>query len=149
MEKLDSSLSCLIPQSEELAANFLMMQQQCSYRLSKISLLVLKIADIRALCESGCTWLNMESTSRLEEVKNYNLVNCNEIASLESIETKMSFILSNRMNWLKGFANKIGHSLTSLDSIYNEISDLNTEEIESEEGMVSFIALCLTVSLCY
>ena len=139
MEKSDLSPSCLIPQCEELAANFLTMQQQCSYRLSKISLLVLKIADIRALCESGCNWLNLECTSRREAVNNYNLVNCDEILSLQSIETKMSSILHNRIYWLTQFANKVGRSLTALDCIYNEISDMNAEEIESEEGVVSFI----------
>ena len=149
MEESDQSVLALIPECEKLAAFYSMMQQECSYRLSKISLLILKVADFRALCESGCSWLSMESTSRQEEIMSHNLPDCDVISSLQGIESKMGCILLSRMDWLRGFAQKVVDCHASLDDVYNQISDLRIEEMETEEGKVISVILILKLLFNY
>ena len=141
MEDSSSALSALLPECAELAELYLMMQKQCSHRLSKISLFVSKIADIRALCDSGCKWLNKESTTRQKEIETADTADWQDIidhnSKLEGIEGRVSCVLQKRMAWLRMFATQVGNCYATLEKVYDDISILAVNELEGDEVKVS------------
>lgn len=146
MSDSNNNLTALLPVCEELVDIYLMMQKQVSYRLQKISLFILKIADLRALCESGCKWLVKESASRQKEIEGNSSSDWEGIlthdTALKNIESSVAQLLQTRMIWLRNFAVKVDASHPHLERAYEDISGLNEGELEGEEEQV-----CATSSI--
>jgi hypothetical protein len=142
MEISTDNLSSLLPECEQLAEIYCAMHKQFSYRISKISLFLSKIDDIRELCESGCKWLNKESTARRE---NYGSLDRTSFSdhdeTLGTIERKVTFILRNRIVWIKKFVDKVGDAQNELDKIYSKMSELAVSELEIEGNKVRFFSI--------
>ena len=155
MDASDSDLSALLPGCRELAEVYLMMQQQVSHRLQKISLFIIKIAEIRGLCESGCKWLNKEAISRREEIEAHAPSDWEGIiahtTALDRIQNTIRDVLLTRMAWLRNFAAVVDATHPLLEKVYDDISEIAAGELESEAGKVrvshyfeSYYAECRT-----
>lgn len=145
MEISNDDLSSLLPECEQLAEIYCAMHRQFSYRMSKISLFLSKIDDIRVLCESGCKWLNKESTSRREEIQMYGSLDWESIAkhneTLGAIEKNVSIILKNRIIWIRNFVAKVGDTQDELEKLYDNISELAVIEHANEGDKVRALFL--------
>jgi hypothetical protein len=142
MEISTDDMSSLLPECEQLAEIYCAMHKQFSYRMSKISLFLSKIDDIRELCESGCKWLNKESTSRRENygsLDRTSFADHNEI--LGTIEKNVTVILKNRIVWIKKFVDKVGDAQDELEKIYNKMSELAVSELENEGNKVRLLSI--------
>lgn len=137
MEISTDDLSSLLPECEQLAHIYCAMYKQFSSRMSKISLFLSKIDDVRQLCESGCKWLNKESTSRRE---NYGSLDWESFSdhneTLGTIERNVAVVLKNRIVWIKKFVDKVGDTQDELEKLYDKISELAVSELENEGNKV-------------
>jgi hypothetical protein len=144
MEENYNDISSLIKQSDELTESYHLMQKKCSHQLSKISLFVIKIGDIRVLCDNGYKWIRKESGSRETEIRSYydgNNETSDDIMAhntvMETIEKRVTNILRQRMVWIKRFIAKVEAGFAQLEDYYNEISDLAIEELENEDHQLA------------
>ena len=142
-----TTVESLLLSSSELSEIFVMMQQQCSHRLSKISLLILKLADIRSLYDSGCKWVQKESLARIQEMGSTSMerITKDEVIgteiikhqeALSDIEAQVAGVLHKRMLWMKDFAIKVTSQYQLLEKFYDEISEYAVNELEAEDSEV-------------
>lgn len=137
MEISTDDLSSLLPECDQLADIYCAMHKQFSYRMSKISLFLSKIDDIRELCGSGCKWLNKESISRQENYGSMDWTSfSNHNETLGTIERNVTVILKNRIVWIRKFVDKVGDTQDELEKLYDKISDLAVSELENEGNKV-------------
>ena len=142
-EETDSSacavadMDSLIADSDQLTEIYALMQRQCSHRLSKISLFIMKIGDVRLLHDSGCKWVKKESSARQSKTEFHEdadfagIVEQNK--AMEAIETKVADVLRQRMMWLKEFVTKVEAQYALLETFYDEISEYAVTQIEEDD----------------
>jgi hypothetical protein len=148
-------LKSLIPDSEKLSEMFELMQKQFRYRLSKISLLVIKMGDVSSVNDSGCKWIIKENDSRVPEIASSLDSGCEgqtaEILKhstvLGEIEQKAANILRKRIDWLNSFVKKIDNQCTYLDKCYEELSDYTLKDKDNQEMQVLLNRHETTISL--
>ena len=96
VDEMDS----LLLDCDKLTVIYALMQRQCSHRLSKISLFIMKIGDIRSLYESGCKWVKKESSARQLEIESSAEADIGGIFELHGamtdIERKVAGMFSGR-----------------------------------------------------
>ena len=135
-------LTSLLTECDVLSETYSKMQKSYSHRLSKISLFISKIDDVRSLSHSGCRWLNKESLKRAEEIKSCESSKLEEViahsTTLGAIESDVAAILNHRMEWIRNFTAKSVESIAVLEKIYDEISSTALDGLESEEDKVTF-----------
>lgn len=148
-------LKSLIPDSEKLSQIFEMTQKQFGYRLSKISLLVIKMSDVSSVNDSGCKWIIKENDSRVPEIASSLDSGCEgrtaEVLKhstvLGEIEQKAANILRKRIDWLNSFVQKIENQCAYLDKCYEELSDYTLKDKDNQEMQVLINQREITVSL--
>jgi predicted RND superfamily exporter protein len=148
-------LKSLIPDSEKLSEIFELMQKQFGHRLSKISLLVIKMSDVRSVSDSGCKWIIKENDSRVPEIASSLDSGCEgqtaEVLKystvLGEIEQKAANILRKRLDWLNCFVKKIDNQCAYLDKCYEELSDYTLKDKDNEEMQVILNQRETTVNL--
>ena len=130
-------MDSLIADSDQLTEIYALMQRQCSHRLSKISLFIMKIGDVRLLHDSGCKWVKKESSARQSKTEFHEdadfagIVEQNK--AMEAIETKVADVLRQRMMWLKEFVTKVEAQYALLETFYDEISEYAVTQIEEDD----------------
>ena len=152
-ESVDTSCDAVFPMdslildSNQLSDIYKMMQQQCSHRLSKISLFILKIDDIRSLYDSGCKWVQKESLERIQEMGSTSMerLTKDEVIGIEmmkhqevlgNIEIEVASVLRKRMLWMKDFVSKVESQYKLLEKFYDEISQYAIDEIGADDSEV-------------
>ena len=132
-----ADMDSLIVDSDQLTEVYALMQRQCSHRLSKISLFVLKIGDVRSLYESGCKWVKKESSARQSPIEFHGDADFAGIVELhhtmEGIEVQVADVLRKRMLWLREFVSKVESQYTLLETVYDEISEYAVTQLEEED----------------
>lgn len=149
-------LKSLIPDSEKLSEIFGMMQKQFGHRLSKISLLVIKMGDVSSINNSGCKWVIKENDSRAPEIASSLDSGCEgqtaEVLKhstvLGEIEQRAANILRKRITWLENFVEKIEMQCEVLDKFYEELSEYTVKDLDNQEMQVllrTFATVCLHI----
>ena len=130
-------LDSLVHESGKLAEIYAFLQKQCSYRLSKISLFIMRIGDCRSLYDSGCKWIRKESLARQLETESPTQTGTG--GSLEhndtmtNIERTVADVLRKRMLWLREFVKQVESRFCLLEGLYDEISEFAVAQLDEND----------------